>query len=303
MFCGFIWSPIFNYHEDILTSINNQYNVEKYYIYDFKSKNLEYEQSILDIYTTDDISQDKVKNVKIKNMNSYPKKFVYFIFDIHEPNYRLKKDFNTQISTKVEILKKNIRNIYKNKVSNYIHDITIHISDNTTQSKQISELITKYKQYIISEKINLKTFLKYQFDKNIFTRVDTLVRKYSIEQYLKNKEYDFALYNKMQTKRINSCTSDKFKKLIDNILTNGFNSQYPIEYENNYMLRNGSHRLSFLYLKKNVFIPISPLINYKSEGKYFCNYKYDWFKDKFTQKELNIIKKEINDLDIYLNGE
>lgn len=38
---------------------------------------------------------------------------------------------------------------------------------------------------------------------------------------------------------------------------NGINNQYPIEYENNYMLRNGSHRLSFLYLKKYIYFCFS----------------------------------------------
>ena len=46
--------------------------------------------------------------------------------------------------------------------------------------------------------MNLKTFLRYQYDGDLFTRADMLVRKYSIDQYLKNKDYDFALYNKMQ---------------------------------------------------------------------------------------------------------
>jgi len=303
MFCGFIWSPIFDFHEEILNEINSKYTVHHYFVYDFNKDKQKYEKSILDIYSTDDISLAKVKNVKLKNMFQYDLKYIYFIFEINEPVYRIKANFNTQISTKVEELKGNIRNKYKSKIKNYIHDIILHVSDNINQSSQIEKLMIPYLCFRTYEFMNLKTFLKYQFNGTIFTRVDILVRTYALKQYMKDKQYDFYLYNKMQKLRNSSNINavKNFKKLIDSILHSGFNKKCCIEYENNYMLRNGSHRLAYLYLNHSIFIPCSTLINYKSEGKKHCNYSYKWFETKFTSDELKIIREEMDELMRYLS--
>ena len=67
------------------------------------------------------------------------------------------------------------------------------------------------------------------------------------------------------------------------------------------MLRNGSHRLAFFYLKKIKFIHLSKLIDYPSEGKNFCNYGIDWFKNKnFSEEELNIINNEIKEFNKFI---
>ena len=80
MFCGFIWSPIFDHYYNILEEINRDYNVKQFYIYDFNNNPDIYEKAILKIYTTDDIDPDKVKNVKLKYMEPYNNKFIYFLF-------------------------------------------------------------------------------------------------------------------------------------------------------------------------------------------------------------------------------
>ena len=49
----------------------------------------------------------------------------------------------------------------------------------------------------------LKHLLMCNFINNKFNRVDVLVIKYSIEQYLKNEKYDFYMYTKMQIYRGN----------------------------------------------------------------------------------------------------
>lgn len=301
LFCGFIWSPIFEYFLEIMNKINKNFEVKEFYIYNFKNNQDIYEKSILDIYTTDDIDPMKVKNVKIKNINKYSYKYVYFIFEIKEPKFRIKQPYNTLISTVIENIKKDIRSKYKSKVSNYVHDITIHISDNYDQTYEISNIIKKYEKYLVDHFMNIKKFLKYQYDNNKFTRVDMLVRKYSIQQYLLNKDYDFNLYNKMQKLRsVHSIHHDeRFRNLI-NSMEKSIDFSSKIEYENKYMLRNGSHRLSYYYLKNVSFIPISYLIDYKSQGSNFCNYSINWFLDKFSTEELSIIKNELVLLESFL---
>ena len=297
-FCGFIWSPAIIFTDDILEYINKIYPVLHYYTYEFNNQE-KYEKSILDIYTTDDIDPNKVKNVKIQNMIKYSFSYTYFKFFIEKPNFRKKKATGTDISQVVENIKKKIRTSYMGKLKNYIHDIIIHISDNFEQTNDIDIIMKKYENFKKYEFINLKYFLKYNFNNNIFDRVDMLVRKYSIEQYLKNNNYDFSLYKKMQKKRTNKDSENyviNFKKLINSLLNNGFNINYPIKYSKNYLLRDGSHRLSYLYLNNKIFIPIKnmPWDNHKT-------YSVNWFiNNKFSNNELNIINNEIEKLNIFL---
>lgn len=162
-FCGFIWSPIFKSFLEILTDLNKNFKVKEFYIYKFKKDEDIYEKSILDIYTTDDIDPTKVKNVKLKNMKPYSNNYIYFIFENKEPKYRIKKKFNSLISTVVESIKLEIRNKYKSKVDNYVHDITIHVSDNYKQTKEIENIMKRYEDYKVDECMNIKDLLKYQY--------------------------------------------------------------------------------------------------------------------------------------------
>ena len=302
MFSGFIWASIFDYHHEILEELNTQYTVNYFYIYDFKNNNNFYQNAILKIYTTDDINLIKVKNVKLKHLQPYDKKFVYFLFDIKDPKYRIKQGYNTKISTIVEDLKKNIRNKYKHKVSNYVHDITIHMSDNSIQTLQLNKIMNNLNKFQTQEFVNLKHFLKMQFKPNfplgIFTRVDMLVRKYSIQEYLKNENYDFSLYNKMQKLRGTHSTHNhhRFKELINSLVKNNFDFSNEIEYKYNHILIDGSHRLSYCYLNKLPFISVKTTRNKK-----IPNYDINWFKNKFTKEEIEILNNEIKILNDFLN--
>tara|TARA_Y100000389_G_C17379350_1_gene473451 strand:- start:145 stop:1161 length:1017 start_codon:yes stop_codon:yes gene_type:complete len=305
-FSGFLWGPSLEFANEILEYIHANYSVLHYYNYDFKNKNT-YNTSILDIYTTDDIDPKKVKNVKLKALSDYPLKYVYFKFYIKDPLFRKKGSSKKNISTVVEKIKKKIREKYKTKLTHYVHDIIIHITDNFQQTNQIEDIMKKYNTNKRSECINLKYFLKCNYINNIFNRVDTLVRKYSIEQYLKNPDYDFGLYKKMQFHRTKKTQKHKvknlinyvndFKKLINSIKNNGFNNEYPIKYSLHYLLRDGSHRLSYLLILKPTFIKIEHLKwdNHKT-------YSMNWFKNQdFSSEELSIINNEITNLDTFLN--
>lgn len=293
-FCGFLWAPIKKYYEEILEEINKIYPVFNYYTYKINDRN-EFEKIVLDIYSTDDIDPNKVKNIKLKSM--IDNEFIYFTFYIKNPTFRKKANGN-DICVDIENIKKEIRDKYKSKVNNYIHDIIIHMCDNFKQNKEIKNIMKKYDN--IDEYINVKYLIYCNYDNDVFKRVDMLVRKYSIEQYMKNHNYEFSLYLKMQIKRTNIHKNwiENFKKLINELKNTKINN--PIEYENHFMLRNGSHRLSLYYYNKYNFIKCLKLINYKSKDLNLCNYGYNWFIDKFNEDELNIIKNEIKNLENYL---
>jgi len=298
-FSGFIWSPAIEFVNEILEYINNKYPVLHFYTYEFTDINL-YKISILDIYTTDDIDPEKVKNIKLKAMLLYPLKYTYFKFHIKEPNFRKKKQTGNDLSQTVEAIKKEIREKYKSKINNYIHDIIIHITDNYEQTDDIEKIMKKYNSNRTDEYINLKYFLKYNFKNNIFNRADSLVRKYTIEQYIKDKNYSFDFYNKMQTKRTNNNINyvEKFKKLIESITKNNFNNNYPIKCSNNYLLIDGSHRLSYLLIIKPIFIKIEFM-----KWDNHLDYDINWFIDnKFNDKEIQIIKDKLTELNIFISA-
>ncbi len=144
LFTGFIWGPVFEKHNEILKSIDNLLEIR---IYDFDKNQKFFKKSLIDIYKTDDVCIEKVKNIKLKNLSLYPYKYVYFTLTIPKPLYR-KKTSGTYISTIVEIIKKDIRDKWKSEVDNYVHDIIIHISDNTKQSTDIRKIMEKYTKYI-----------------------------------------------------------------------------------------------------------------------------------------------------------
>ena len=304
-FSGFLWGPSLEFTNEILEYIHANYQVLHYYNYNFKDKNT-YNTSILDIYTTDDIDPKKVKNVKLKALSNYPLKYVYFKFYIKDPLFRKKGSSKKNISTVVEKIKKEIREKYKTKLTHYVHDIIIHITDNFQQTNQIEDIMKKYIKSRQSEFINFKNYLKLQFKNQVFNRADVFVRKYSIEQYLKNTNYDFEMYSKMQIKRTTNKSKNKkksieryildFKNLISSIQTNRFNNNYPIVNYSNYLLRDGSHRLSYLLILKPTFIRI---INTKRIIN--TSYSIKWFKENsFNESELKIITDQSEYLNQYL---
>jgi hypothetical protein len=138
-FSGFLWSPSELLWTNIIDEINHNHQVIKYLIYNFDDYEI-FENNIINIYKTDDISIDKIKNIKLNSMKNYKYTFLYFEIKIDNPKYRIKGN-GSNISQVVEHIKLNIRNKYKNKIDNYIHDIIIHITDNLLQTKEIQTIV------------------------------------------------------------------------------------------------------------------------------------------------------------------
>jgi len=295
-FSGFIWSPASQHTSSILEQINKYHPLLHYYTYHFKYQDM-FSKSIMDIYKTDDIDPNKVKNVKLKHMLNHTLSYTFFKLYIHEPQFRTKENGNT-ISCVVETLKRKIREAYKPFIRNYVHDIIIHISDNFEQTNEIDQVMTTYQQFMTSQFINLKYFLQLNSTDGVLNRVDVLVRKHTIEHYLKDPNYTFEFYKKMQEKRTNRNSNEymiNFKHLIQSIKTRGLDPQCPIKYSLNYQLRDGSHRLSYaLYLNKT-FIAIEHM-----EWDNHKDYNLEWFvSNRFSNQELDILRKELNKIRSY----
>ena len=190
----------------------------------------------------------------------------------------------------------------------------------------------------------LKHLLRSNFINNKFNRIDVLVIKHSIEQYLKDEKYDFDMYLKMQRHRgyseemYGSCIAEllieRIKKLIKSFEEHGFDDNFdklikgrirpnesidesidktwlepnaykkgqPFMFTTEFRLVNGAHRLAYVYLKNItpvlVFSEIAPV-----EAAGIIPYDIEWFEERFSINDLEIINNEVDELVKYLKDE
>ena len=188
--------------------------------------------------------------------------------------------------------------------------------------------------------VELKHLLTSNFINNKFNRIDVLVIKHSIEQYLKDEKYDFDMYIKMQRYRgyseemYGSCISEilieRIKKLIKSFEEHGFDDNFdklikgrigpnesidktwlepnaykkgqPFMFTTEFRLVNGAHRLAYVYLKNItpvlVFSGIAPV-----EAARIIPYDIEWFNERFSTNDLEIINNEVDELVKYLKND
>jgi len=301
---GFLWSPAKHLWDFILSEIGREYEIEKYYTYDFGKHKEQLEECVIDIYKADDISIDKVKNVKLESMRRFSNQFLMFYIKIDDPEYRKKGETGNNISKVVERIKKKIRGNYQDKIDGYIHDIILHIADNDTQTREIEMSIMPYQKFRKDEQprhclfMNLRTFLKHQLIRGEFNRVDVLVRAYSAKCYLEDENYDFALYITMQKNRSEHQGVSRFKDLIGSFERIGFDPRQPIPCAPSYRLLNGSHRLAIAYFNKHKMIPIQV---FKTNVQ--PRYAMEWFEDRFNADDIDVIKQEYEKLMRFIKDE
>ena len=297
---GFLWSPAQFSWDQILEFIREENPIEEYSIYKFGDDKESFKQCVLDIYKTDDISPVKIEDVKLKCMKEFSNEFLMFYVKIDDLKNRKKEKTGTDISTVVERIKKRVRTKFKKDVSNYVHDIIIHIADNIQQTVEINKYLLKYKKFEAITFIRLKTLLQHQFVRGQFNRVDVLVRHYSIKQYMQNEDYDFALYKKMQNLRVGKFSTEEFKNLIKSFLQKGFDLRFPISINSQkYSMMDGSHRVSIAYYLNLEMVPVN--IIKSREGRL---YGINWIRNTdFEQSEMIIIENELENLMNFIENE
>ena len=192
----------------------------------------------------------------------------------------------------------------------------------------------------------LKYLLRSNFINDKFNRIDVLVIKHSIEQYLKDEKYDFDMYIKMQRYRgyseemfgshISEILIERIKKLIKSFEEHGFDDNFdtflaskadhlgrietngsvdktwlepnayksgqPFMFTTEFRLVNGAHRLAYAYLKNItpvlVFSEIAPV-----EAARITPYDIEWFDERFSTNDLEIINNEVDELVKYLKND
>lgn len=162
-----LWAPVHDYFDDITEKLTMFGEVTEVRDYDFSD--YDYAFYTRGIYHVDDIEKWKIEK-KIEYMcKSAPdcRKIRMATLLLQEPNFRLKDKTSTTLSKQCELIKKLIRDCYKDKIEFYFHDIVMHIGDNFYQNRAIYKLLTM-------PPIDVKTILQHIHNrKYVLTKTET----------------------------------------------------------------------------------------------------------------------------------
>lgn len=150
-FC-ILWSParsLFSNIADCLESIESGVHIKEQFEMQFTKVALK--DFIYDVYETDDILKYKL-DLKYEHMmhsmevDNYtePLYTVYVIkIQIDNPDFRLKPLSGLPQSRTTMRIKRNIRDMFKDKVTDYYYDIIMHLTDNQLQNDAVEEIIKR----------------------------------------------------------------------------------------------------------------------------------------------------------------
>ncbi len=162
-----LWAPVHEYYDEITDKLRMFGEVKEVRDYDFSD--FDYAFYTRGIYHVDDIEKWKIeKKIEFMRLSSPEcRKIRMVALLLDEPNFRLKAKTNTTLSQQCELIKKLIRDAYKDKVNHYFHDIVIHIGDNFYQNRHIYRLLTM-------PPIDVTSILEHIKDrKYVLTKVDS----------------------------------------------------------------------------------------------------------------------------------
>lgn len=137
-----LWNPVSRYYEEITNKLSLFGDIIE--VKDLTISKFEYIYLTRGIYAVDDIEkwkiEKKIDHMVTDDVETYNLRMV--TLKLEEPKFRLKATTNGTLSTTCELVKKIIRDAYKNRVDNYYHDIVMHIGDNFYQNDHIYRLLT-----------------------------------------------------------------------------------------------------------------------------------------------------------------
>ncbi len=198
-----LWAPVSEYFDEVTQKINSLFPVKD--IKDMEFSDDAYKRMVKAVYLIDDIADWKIEK-KIEYMQNFPNKKIRF-FDIYveKPCFRFKQANLHTILVQGEMLKKIIRNCYKDKIENYFKDVIIHTADNCCQSEFIDALF-KTENYALALLDNVRyidEYKAYLLDKDIDLKKACIVGSSSFALYgiLPNNDVDFCITNEELLKK------------------------------------------------------------------------------------------------------
>jgi hypothetical protein len=248
-FVCILWPPVQDYFDEITKVLHYQYDIDA--IYDtYISSNHDFNKIVKDIYEVDDIEGWKIEK-KLQYMVGYPNKIRVILLQIGDPCFRKKNINSKAISQKVEEIKKLCRNKYKKKISNYFHDIIMHIGDNFDHSKHIMKVLNEYelKNVDLKEEVSelfsysneLKSIMEiYDIKSSDFCIVGSSVLEY--HGIRKAKDIDILLKPDVRRKFSNFERAFKLSKHVEVV---GLNWGKPINIEDDELIDDSRYHIKY----------------------------------------------------------
>lgn len=205
---------------------------------------------------------------------------ILFDMKIYMVGYRIKFGDN-KMKKKLKKIKRKVSNLYKKvkiKLKLKKEEFDIKIGNYRKAEFSVADLILKNTK---SEEL---------------LRCDIVVRYLAIEQFYGKNDFGFAMYCKMQNKRVKEGYGDKslekFKLLIESYDIYGYDKKSYILLDKNLNLIDGSHRMA-LALYHNM----KNITGYIIKSNHPVEYSVDWFiSNGFSTKEVNIIVEKSREI-------
>lgn len=135
-----IWPPAYRFVEEIINSIlfyNSYYRIANKHHFHVPPK--QFLSFIYNVYKGDRRCDKSQLPWKWDNMKSSKNQMVYF--DLYVPKARIGSNMISKTAIEVKYF---IRKKFKYQIPNYVHDIIIHIADNSSHSKNMYQYVKSY---------------------------------------------------------------------------------------------------------------------------------------------------------------
>ncbi len=145
-----LWTPAYFIFNDLKKDLINTYDVNLLSdsIISFNEEKLR--KFIYDVYKTDDIKKEKLDlkykyiiNSINKSGISSPYQVNLIKLDLNNPLFRLKPLTGLPQSKKTMMIKSYLRDKYQKSIVDYHYDIMMHMTDNTTQNRDVNKVLKK----------------------------------------------------------------------------------------------------------------------------------------------------------------
>lgn len=144
---GVLWNMANGYSREIMLKLAIMQDVIQVRIYDLED---EYDSFVRACYrVNDETSQPEFVRIKINSMKATNNtKIVVFIFKIDNPTYQVDKRRGILQCVEEREIKQQIRDEYSSKIEGYVLDNLIHISDNSQETSEILNILSRYERFL-----------------------------------------------------------------------------------------------------------------------------------------------------------
>lgn len=103
----------------------------------------DFEEFTKSIYSVDDVDDWKVL-FKLSRFSKFKPEIYIFTCDLNPHEFRVKSSTNSPICSRVERVKKALRDKFRSAINDYTYDVICHVGDNFEHNVEISKIISKY---------------------------------------------------------------------------------------------------------------------------------------------------------------